>query len=120
MRKLILWLALLAAASAAAKAEPAREALISDCIREARQSFDAAWRREPSLRNAIEGHRERMAAQCAAWGGARRGAVDNLLSACLAEAGGGPRYIQRGHAADVVHKFRQQEICRALAAQQSS
>ena len=83
------------------------------CALEANAGHETAWRLEPSLRSAIEGHRARMSEICMKLAAAE--SKDELLADCLTEAARGPRHIQRGRNMDRGHIARQQELCRKLA-----
>jgi hypothetical protein len=85
---------------------------LTACQIEARAGFATAWRLEPSLRAAIDAHRNRMTVACARLAGEKSTAA---REACLAEAARGPRHIQRGRNMDRDHVARQKAACRAIA-----
>jgi len=106
-----------AVASTVSTAQPTFATLVSACKSEATQALEETWRTKPSLRDAIDAHRELMSTACIRWQSAERTEV--LLKQCLNQAEDGPRYVGHGRAADPSYVERQKELCRQLAAQRS-
>jgi hypothetical protein len=107
-----------AAASTASAQPPTLNALIKECRFEAARALEEIWQNQPSLRGAIEAHRDLMATACVRWQSAEK--TDVLLTQCLDQVAEGRRLLSRdGREADPVHVERQNELCRRLAAQRS-
>jgi hypothetical protein len=108
-----------AAAASTAQAEPPTlNVLIKECRVEASRALEEIWRTQPSLRGAIEAHRDLMATACVRWQSAEK--TDVLLAQCLDQVAEGQRLLARdGSTVDPAHIERQNELCRRLAAQRS-
>lgn len=87
---------------------------VSACQKEARAGYALAWRMEPTLRPAIDGHRKRMTAACAAFV-AGKASSTSALAQCLRETSSGPVHVQRARNQDHEHIARQRDLCRDLA-----
>lgn len=86
---------------------------VASCQKEAARTQALAWKMEPSLRNIIEGKRQKMNAACAAFLSGAGGTAQ--LSQCLHEASAARMHIQRDRNTDRAHVERQRETCEAAA-----